>query len=118
MLVRDKGEERLDFLVQESTRRWRKITFEHHGRNLKGHCTCDTGKTGEICSHQINLMNGVTENLLSDNPDDVTRLTGLIRGTKVEGAMSALKSARGESKLAKAKLNAAKMRLARALQNG
>jgi len=107
---------RMKFLVRGKKGHWHRITFVQNSGQLFGSCACPAGMRGEFCSHRYRLLKGRMSYLLSDNTDDVERLMGLIEGTEIEAAMTALKAAEKMHKKSKEGRRAARARFAKAIR--
>ena len=59
------------FFVQGSETEPNKVTFIKDGLNLSCYCTCKAGQNGLYCKHRFNLLDGITNNLVSNNLDEV-----------------------------------------------
>jgi DNA polymerase III subunit epsilon len=47
-------------------------------------CTCEAGQNGFYCKHRDQLLNGVVDNVLSDNAADVEELFALLKDTEAD----------------------------------
>ncbi|WP_066043952.1 hypothetical protein [Bathymodiolus septemdierum thioautotrophic gill symbiont] len=41
---------------------------------LKIHCSCPAGQNFTVCKHRKNIMNGITDNITSDNKEQVDKV--------------------------------------------
>jgi uncharacterized Zn finger protein len=93
------------------------VTFARAGNNLTGTCTCAAGAIGQYCKHRFALMAGEVTDLASDNTADVQALRGMIAGTDVAAAMTALQRAEAAARAAQNELSQRKRALARTLRD-
>lgn len=76
--------QRLEFLVEGSKGDEYRIIFERYGDNLNAYCSCPAGDSGTYCKHRFALMDGVAEDLIGGNENDVHKLKNLMAGTDLE----------------------------------
>lgn len=107
---------RLDFLVEGSKGDEYHIIFERTDDNLNIYCSCKAGQNGLYCKHRLALMEGIVDDLVSENEDDVGQIPFLIAGTDVETAYRRLSEIEQIHDEIKKKLNDAKQALARAMR--
>ncbi|MEO5332618.1 MAG: hypothetical protein H7839_11385 [Magnetococcus sp. YQC-5] len=62
------------------------VVFRKNGKNLTALCTCSAG-VNDICQHRINILSGSTKEIISNNADDVKKVTSWIAGTDVGKAL-------------------------------
>jgi hypothetical protein len=78
-------------------------------------CSCEAGRCGIHCKHRINLVEGDTSAVLSENPRDIALLVHAIGDTPIGVALETLRLAERQQETAKKKVTAAKKTLAAAL---
>jgi uncharacterized Zn finger protein len=69
------------------------VTFEKKENQVLADCTCDAGNMGTHCKHRINILKGISENIVSDNLNDMSSLKGILKNTKLENALNAFENA-------------------------
>jgi uncharacterized Zn finger protein len=109
--------EQLDFLVKGSSAEPYGITFIKDGSSLTAICTCPAGTFGNFCKHRISILDGSTKGITSSNADQVATVVAWLPGTDVAAAIAELREAEKTSRSDKATLNAAKRKLARAMNS-
>ncbi len=109
--------EELVFLVQGSTTDPYEVTFIKDGASLTALCTCPAGTYGNFCKHRISILDGNTNAISSDNADQAVTVVGWLPGTDVEAALSEMREAEKIADPDKKVLNAAKRKLARAMNS-
>ncbi|PKR54240.1 hypothetical protein COO20_08820 [Thalassospira marina] len=76
---------KLYFLVKGSASKPYKVTFEKVGENnMNAFCSCTAGKKGRPCKHRYALIDGVVDDLVSGNEDEVAALAALIEGSDID----------------------------------
>ncbi len=107
---------RLDFLVEGSKGDEYHVVFERNGTNLNIFCSCKAGQNGLYCKHRFALMDGVIDDLISDNEDEASEIKDIISGTDVEIAyQKALQLEEAHAEI-KRQLDEAKRDLAEAMR--
>ena len=109
--------EELNFLVKGSSADPYEVTFIKDGSSLTALCTCPAGTYGNFCKHRISILDGVTKMISSDNANQVATVVGWLPGTDVETALSEMRQAEKIADPDKTALNAAKRKLARAMNS-
>ena len=109
--------EEIRFIVQGSAEEPYRVTFRKKGNNLSAYCTCPAGDNGQYCKHRINILCGITQEIVSGNEANVQVVTSWLPGTDVEAALFAVIDAEKQCEKAKLELSAAKKRLARAFRD-
>lgn len=109
--------EELVFLVKGSSADPYEVTFIKDGNSLTALCTCPAGTYGNFCKHRIAILNGNTKSIASENAAEVTTVMGWLEGTDVESALAAVREAEKIADPGKKALNAAKRKLARAMNS-
>lgn len=106
----------LEFLVKGSTGNEYKVRFERVGENINGYCSCPAGENGMYCKHRFSLMDGVVDDLISENTNDVERLKELMAGTDVEKVYIEVLAVQAEYNQLDARLKALKRALAQSMR--
>jgi len=109
--------EELNFLVKGSSADTYEVTFIKDGSSRTALCTCPAGTYGNFCKHRISILDGVTKMISSDNANQVATVVGWLPGTDVETALSEVRQAEKLADPDKTALNAAKRKLARAMNS-
>jgi len=109
--------EELVFLVKGSSADPYEVTFIKDGDSLTAICTCPAGNYGNFCKHRISILDGNAKAITSENSDQVVTVVGWLAGTDVEHALSGLREAEKTTDPEKKALNAAKRKLARAMNS-
>jgi uncharacterized Zn finger protein len=109
--------EELVFLVKGSAADPYEVTFIKDGTSLTAICTCPAGTYGNFCKHRISILDGNTDAISSDNARQATTVVGWLPGTDVEAALSEMREAEKMADPDKKSLNAAKRKLARAMNS-
>jgi hypothetical protein len=95
------------------------VVAEKVGKNLTIKCSCPAGQNSTYCHHRIELLKGDTQNMISKNIDDVSRLKAMLKGSDVEVAMKELLVVeKREAEEPKRKVRAAKKNFAHAMDDG
>ncbi|MDH3265431.1 MAG: hypothetical protein OEM25_00575 [Gammaproteobacteria bacterium] len=105
----------LVFLVKGSSAEPYEVTFIKDGSSLTAICTCPAGTYGNFCKHRISILDGDSRSITSDNADQVTTVLEWLPGTDVESALREMRQAGKLPDPQKKALNAAKRKLARAM---
>lgn len=109
--------EELVFLVKGSSADPYEVTFIKDGDSLTAICTCPAGTYGNFCKHRISILDGSAKAITSENPDQVETVVGWLPGTDVEQALAGMREAEKNADPEKKALNAAKRKLARAMNS-
>jgi uncharacterized Zn finger protein len=107
--------EELTFLVKGSSKDPYEVIFIKDGDSLTAICNCPAGTYGNFCKHRISILDGNGKAISSDNADQATRVVAWLAGTDVEEALTELRAAEKIDDPEKKVLNAAKRKLARAM---
>ncbi|WP_367622040.1 SWIM zinc finger family protein [Thalassospira marina] len=51
---------------------------------MNAFCSCTAGKKGRPCKHRYALIDGVVDDLVSGNEDEVAALAALIEGSDID----------------------------------
>lgn len=105
----------LIFQVKGSSAEPYEVTFIKDGASLTAICTCPAGTYGNFCKHRIAILDGNSKSIASDNADQVDTVVEWLAGTDVAAALSELRAVEKVKPPDKAALNAAKRKLARAM---
>ena len=109
--------EELVFLVKGSSADPYEVTFIKDGASLTAICTCPAGAYGNFCKHRISILDGKTNGISSDNVSKAPTIVEWLSGTDVEAALLELRQAEKDKDPEKTALNAAKRKLARAMNS-
>jgi uncharacterized Zn finger protein len=109
--------EELVFLVKGSSADPYEVTFIKDGSSLTAICTCPAGTYGNFCKHRISILDGDASSIASDNAAQVTTVRGWLPGTDVAEALAEMRKAEKASDPEKKALNAAKRKLAKAMNS-
>jgi len=113
--VRDNPLQQLIFLVKGSSADPYEVTFIKDGDSLTAICTCPAGTYGNFCKHRISILDGNAKAITSENIDEAATIIDWLKGTDVEEALSEMRAAEKLADPEKKALNAAKRKLARAM---
>lgn len=109
--------EELVFLVKGSSADPYEVTFIKDGSSLTAICTCPAGTYGNFCKHRIAILDGNFSAISSDNATQAAIVASWLPGTDVEAALSEMREAEKVADPEKKVLNAAKRKLARAMNS-
>ena len=109
--------EELVFLVKGSSADPYEVTFIKDGASLTALCTCPAGTYGNSCKHRLSILAGDTNSISSENADQAVTVVGWLTGTDVEEALAEMRQAENSDDPDKKALNAAKRKLARAMNS-
>jgi uncharacterized Zn finger protein len=109
--------EQLVFLVKGSSSDAYEVTFIKDGASLTALCTCPAGQFGNSCKHRVNILDGKSESISSDNADGVPVVAEWLVGTDVETALGELRRAEKSTESSKEDVAALKKKLARAMNS-
>lgn len=107
--------EELNFLVKGSGKEPYEVIFIKDGSSLTAICNCPAGTYGNFCKHRIAILDGNGKAITSDNADKVAIVVEWLPGTDVDTALKELRLAEKAPGAEKTALNAAKRKLARAM---
>ena len=113
--MQDNPLQQLIFLVKGSSADPYEVTFIKDGSSLTAICTCPAGTYGNFCKHRISILDGNTKAVTSANVNEAETIVEWLKGTDVEEALSEMRAAENLSDPDKTALNAAKRKLARAM---
>jgi uncharacterized Zn finger protein len=103
----------LTFLVKGSATEPYEIIFIKDGDSLTAVCNCPAGTYGNLCKHRVNILDGKTTSITSDNADQVATVVGWLVGTDVAAALDQLRQLEQTGDADKNALNEAKRKVAR-----
>jgi uncharacterized Zn finger protein len=109
--------ERIVFRVKGSSAEPYELTFIKDGTSLTAICTCPAGTFGNLCKHRVSILDGKTKGISSDNVDQVATVVEWLPGTDVADALAELRIVEASNDSDKTALNAAKRKLARAMNS-
>lgn len=109
--------EELIFQVKGSSADPYEVTFIKDGDSLTAICTCPAGTYGNFCKHRIAILDGNAKGVCSENAADAATVVTWLPGTDVEAALLELRQAEKDKDPDKTALNAAKRKLARAMNS-
>lgn len=109
--------EQLVFLVKGSSSDAYEVTFIKDGASLTALCTCPAGTFGNSCKHRVNIFDGKSESISSDNADRVPVVAEWLVGTDVEAALGELRRTEKSTESSKDDVAALKKKLARAMNS-
>ena len=107
----------LTFLVKGSSAVPYEVIFIKDNDSLTAICNCPAGQYSNFCKHRISILDGNFDAITSDNADQAPQVVAWLAGTDVEAALIELRAAEKDPDLDKRALNAAKRKLARAMNN-
>jgi len=107
----------IKFLVKGSADDPYEVTFIKDGGSLTALCTCRAGQFGNSCKHRLSILDGKGSDISSDNSDQVSTIVNWLAGTDVESALAEMRAAEKAAVTAKRALDAAKKKLARAMNS-
>lgn len=113
--MRDNPLQQLIFLVKGSSPEPYEVTFIKDGDSLTAICTCPAGTYSNFCKHRISILDGNAKAITSENIDEAATVVEWLKGTDVEEALSEMRAAEKLADPEKKELNAAKRKLARAM---
>ena len=105
----------LTFLVKGSSKDPYAVIFIKDGDSLTAICNCPAGTYGNFCKHRISILDGKPTAITSDNVDQAATVVAWLAGTDVEAALAEMRAAEKLGDPDKKELNAAKRKLARAM---
>lgn len=109
--------EKIKFSVQGSAEEPYIITFTKEGLNLNAYCTCPAGENGLYCKHRFRILDGLTENIISNNLQDVQKVLSWLPGTDIETALVRCKNAEKSFEMAKSELQLAKKNIVKVFRD-
>ncbi|ETS31050.1 MULTISPECIES: SWIM zinc finger family protein [Photorhabdus] len=111
--------EKINFLVQGSAEEPYKATFIKDGKDFLAFCTCPAGENGMYCKHRINIINGDTRNIVSDNIQQVDIISKQwLPNSSIEAALEDIKRAESLLDDIKRAISLAKRNAAKVMRGG
>jgi len=107
--------EELTFLVKGSAKDPYEIIFIKDGDSLTAVCNCPAGTYGNLCKHRVNILEGKSTAITSENTDQVTTVVSWLAGTDVAAAMHELQELEQAKDADKNAINEAKRKVARVM---
>lgn len=107
----------LSFLVKGSSPEPYRVTFSKSGKNISAYCTCPAGENGQYCKHRFGILAGSASNVISNNVDDISKVSTWLPGSDIEEAWVEVKRLEYEADLIKTQLSRAKKNLAKAMRD-
>ena len=106
--------ESYQFLVQGSEIEPYNVFFQkEQNNNIVAFCTCPAGKMNQYCKHRFRILNGFTDDIVSENIDDILLVSRWLPGSNIEKALQELELAEKEVEKAKKKVSQVKKIIAR-----
>ncbi|MFZ1430592.1 MAG: SWIM zinc finger family protein [Geminicoccaceae bacterium] len=112
------GTATLRFAIEGSQGDEYEVLAWRDGAELLITCTCQAAVNRRLCRHRVMLLNGVVDDLLGDNEDDVRLLKDLLRGTTMEAALQRFAAAERKLEVEKRAFDRAKADLGQHLALG
>lgn len=103
----------LVFLVQGSAAEPYRVVFSRRGLNITAECDCAAADKRQLCKHRLRLLDGVVDDLASNNVADVAVLASWLPGSDIEQALLELQAAERNLDAAKQAVAVAKKQLER-----
>ncbi|WP_158537822.1 MULTISPECIES: SWIM zinc finger family protein [unclassified Photorhabdus] len=112
--------EKINFLVQGSAEEPYKVTFtKKDEKDFLAFCTCPAGENGMYCKHRINIINGDTRNIVSDNIQQVDIIARQwLPNSSIEAALEDVRKAESLLDDIKRAISLAKRNAAKAMRGG
>jgi uncharacterized Zn finger protein len=107
----------LSFLVKGSSPEPYRVTFSKSGKNISAYCTCPAGENGQYCKHRFGILAGSARNVISNNVDDISKVSAWLPGSDIEEAWVEVKRLEYEADIIKTQLSRAKKNLAKAMRD-
>ena len=105
----------LTFFVKGSAAKPYEVIFVKDGDSLTAICDCPAGQHSNFCKHRINIIDGKTAGITSDNGAEVATIVSWLAGTDVEARLLELRALEKNKEADKSEIAAAKKKLARAM---
>ena len=100
--------EKIEFLVKGSAKEPYKVEFLKENEKITATCSCPAGRYSGHCKHRISILTNKSKGVVSENIDDVEKVSSWIKGTEIESALEYFlemqeleKNAKNETKKAK-----------------
>jgi hypothetical protein len=109
--------EELHFRVQGSGSEPYRVTFiRASDTELLAYCSCPAGENGQYCKHRLNLLQGLTNGIVSGNDSDVALVQSWLSGTTLEGSIARMRELEASVERLKRELSSTKKEVARAMR--
>ncbi len=106
------------FEVQGSAQLPYEVIFvKRSEKKLSAYCSCPAGKNGQYCKHRINILEGITKGIVSQNETDVQTIQSWLPSTDVEAAIAKMRELEKEAEKIKKALSSAKKDVAKAMRD-
>ena len=73
----------ITFLIQGSALAPYEVIFNSTEASLQISCNCSAGLFKKLCKHKINLLNGSSLNLISENKEQIPLIQNLVKNTYI-----------------------------------
>ena len=103
----------IKFLVQGSSVEPYQVEFVKNQDKLNAYCNCPAGNKGTYCKHRINILNGNSEGIVSNNIEEVQIIRSWLINTELEAILLEYKEAEQIAETAKKKLSSVKKKLSK-----
>ncbi len=104
------------FLIQGGSDEPYEVNFNFDGQNMSASCTCQAGQNGQVCKHRLEILNGVSSKVISNNKTDTKQVADLLKGTPIENKLTQLKEAEKELEAVKKKVDSTKKEVAKIMR--
>ncbi|MBT3298994.1 SWIM zinc finger family protein [archaeon] len=109
-------ENEISFFVQGSSEDPYMVIFvKRNNDNLSAYCSCPAGENGIYCKHRFNILDGDTENVVSDNLDEVQKIQEWYSNSDIKKARDEVLKINREIQKMKRALAKAKKEVAKAM---
>lgn len=106
------------FEVQGSASEPYTVMFVKRGQtNLSAYCSCPAGENGQYCKHRFSILDGHTNNIVSDNLEQVKKVQFWLEGTDVEVALIKMRELESKAAIIKKELTISKKAVAKAMRD-
>ena len=95
------------------------VTVGMNGGKVHASCTCRAGEIGKLCKHQIGILSGQADLLVSQDDEmkgELEKFVAQIADTECAGLVSEIREADAEMKEQKRRLDGAKKNLEKTLK--
>jgi uncharacterized Zn finger protein len=79
--------EKIQFLVKGSAKEPYRVQFTNENGKITSTCSCPAGRYSGFCKHRISIFLGESKGIVSDNTDDIKRVSTWIKDTEIESAL-------------------------------
>lgn len=105
------------FLVSGSNIEPYRVSIVFRDGQISAICDCPAAGMGWHCKHRINILNGITQGIVSGNKDEVLIVQSWLPGTEVEQALQTLQALEEKLALLKKQVAEAKKSLVRSFDS-